>query len=201
MHLSRRAPLVVCLNRLLPVAAATAICDHYNNNADVRALWRKQKATWAELSTPDMLNGRTVYVIGIPHVFREDGSDQHIIDFLSNVKKHANETVLLYSDQPYLDNIEKDWGFVSHPTPGWILLKEYQNSYIAYLRNVRGASKGLPPHVAFIHDNPALMGLLSHSLSVRNTRCFLRANALGIENYAYRGSIANQYRKNATLIG
>lgn len=201
MKTEQLPPLIICLNRLLPIAAATAICDHYNSDADVRVLWRKQRAVWLALASKETLHDRDVYVIGIPHQFRDDGTDQHILDFIAQAEKHAKKLTVWKSNQPYLEIVEKECGFVPNLTPGWMLLKEYQLAYIAYLKNERKATKGLPPHVTFIHGNPAIAGVLTCTLSIRSLRLFLRANALGIENYAYRGSIANQFRNNNTLVG
>lgn len=196
-----KPPLIICMNRLLPVAAATAIADHYNDNVEMRVLWRKQKSTWMALATPEALSNRLVYVLGVPHQFRDDGTDDHINDLLAAIRDYAMQSMVITTDRGYLRSIEKEWGYVPNPTPGWHVLKGYQDAYLEYLANTGNATKGMPPHMVYLRDNKALAGLLTYPLDVRHMRLFLRANALGMESYIVRGEMATHYKQNQMLLG
>lgn len=194
-------PLIVYMNRMIPLAGAWAISEQYDNNVQFMPMFRRSKE-WTtlaqDLGKPENA-GRKVYIVGVPQFQREDGEDKAMFDFIESVKGNANVTVF-YQFDDYLDKIEELFFMVGPFTIGWNDMKIYQRLYNAHVKKAGGRDvvddadkenlkyrRG--EHQKFLNRNKALLGLLTQPLGIPAIRNYMAANALGLKTYAGYGQM------------
>lgn len=206
-------PLIVYMNRMIPLAGAWAISEQFDNNVEFMPMFRRSKewTTLAQgLSAPDFC-GRKIYVVGVPEFRRDDGEDKAMFDFIELAKEKGNVDIF-YQFSDYLDKIEELF-FMVGPFPiGWNDMKQYQRLYNAHVKKTRerepaadvedvdGVKHRRGDHQKFLNRNKALLGLLTQQMGIPAIRNYMASNANGLRVYAGYGQMLSNAVNNKKLL-
>ncbi len=192
-------PLIVYMNRMIPLAGAWAISEQFDNNVEFMPMFRRSKE-WVvlkeRLKTPEFIR-RKIYIVGVPEFRREDGEDNAMFECVEAAKGMPNLEVFHQFDG-YLDKIEELFFMVGPFSIGWNDMKMYQRLYNAHVKKTGGldapadddsAKYRRGEHQKFLNRNKALLGLLTQPLGIPAIRNYMAANALGLKTYAGYGQM------------
>ena len=192
-------PLIVYMNRMIPLAGAWAISEQFDNNVEFMPMFRRSKE-WAvlkeRLKTPEFIRLK-IYIVGVPEFRREDGEDNAMFECVEAAKGMSNLEVFHQFDD-YLDKIEELFFMVGPFSIGWNDMKTYQRLYNAHVKKTGGrdapadddnAKYRRGEHQKFLNRNKALLGLLTQPMGIPAIRNYMAANALGLRTYAGYGQM------------